>query len=91
MNWGSTIELETKKRIDIAVWAYAYEYHDDPLVSDAMFDEECGKINLDINTTNPQMDKWFKKEFSAFTGQWVYKHPNKEGLERIYKLKRGLK
>ena len=32
---------ETRARINVALYAYAYEIKDDPLVSDAEFDELC--------------------------------------------------
>ena len=84
--WGSPEEIENRRRIMVAVWAYAYEYLATPLVSDAKFDEECLKVNLKQPTRNKAMDNWFKKNFIAYTGSWVHSHPDKQGLERIARL-----
>lgn len=82
--WGNEIELEIMRRINVSVWAYAYEVEDDPLVSDKKFDNECDKINDETDTGNKEMDKFFKNEFDPFTGLWIYKHPNLKGIKNIY-------
>jgi hypothetical protein len=87
--WGTPVEIETRRRIRLSLWAYAYEYKDDPLVSDEIFDKESLLVNLNISTTNAKMDKWFKKNFSPSTGFWIREHPDIEGLERIYNLLRN--
>jgi hypothetical protein len=48
MEWGSEIEIERKRRINVSLWAYAYERESDSLVSDA----ECLKITLEITLKN---------------------------------------
>ncbi len=85
------IAEEIKRRIDVAVWAYAYEMLNLSLVSDARFDKECLKVNPYILTGRPIEDEFFKKEFAPFTGQWVHRHPDKAGLHRIYLIKRRKK
>jgi hypothetical protein len=85
IKWGSEVEIERHKRIKLSVAAYAYEVHSDSIMSDANFDKLATEINVAISTENDIMDKFFQEEFSPYTGQWIHKHPNKEGLERIYK------
>jgi hypothetical protein len=81
---------ETRRRIRVAVAAWAYEIHDDPLMSDAEFDTLAREIDVDRSTANSDMDRWFATEFSPDTGQWVHRHPDKDGLERVYRqLRRG--
>lgn len=87
--WGSPKEIETRRRIFVALWAYAYELHDDPLVSDAMYDEWAFKIDLSIDTDRPELDKWFRKNFMPDTGMWVRNHPDIDKLERMYKTRKA--
>lgn len=87
--WGSPIERERQRRINVAAWAYAYEVDSDPLVDDATFDRECRLVNLSISTGNKKLDAFFCKHFSPDTGMWVHMHPDKEGLRRVVKMKRG--
>ncbi len=82
--WGSEIEREVKRRINVSVWAYAYEVENDSLVSDEMFDSECLKITLGIDTGNKKMDRFFRKEFTPDTGLWIHKHPQLERIEELY-------
>lgn len=79
--WGSPIELERKRRIQVALWAWAYEEHDTSLVSDALFDETCYAIDPKVSTKNRKLDNFFKKHFEPHTGQWVHLHPEKHKLD----------
>lgn len=79
-----TIETERRRRILVSLWAYAYEIEHTSLVSDFKFDEECNKINLQIDTGNAKLDKWFRKNFDPCTGMWVRKHPELNKLKRIF-------
>lgn len=67
----------------MAVWAWAYEEHNESLVSDATFDEVCRQIDPKISTKNRRLDGFFKKHFDACTGQWVRLHPEKHKLDAI--------
>jgi len=80
----TTIEKEVKRRINVALWAYAYEVANDPLVSDHQFDQECLKVNLSIDTPRPHLDKWFRENFSPETGSWIHSHPDLKRLEELY-------
>jgi hypothetical protein len=77
-------EIERRNRIRLSVAAYAYEIHDDPIMADAEFDDLANKINVQKTTSNEIMDDFFREEFSPHTGQWIHKHPNMLGLERVY-------
>ncbi len=80
---------ETRRRIRVAVAAWAYEVHNDPIISDAAFDALAREIDLNRSTTNIEMDRWFSREFSPDTGSWVHRHPDTAGLERVYRMLRG--
>ena len=79
------IGVERRRRINVALWAYAYEVHDNPLVDDAKFDEVCEEIDLSVSTGNKKMDTWFRRNFDLCTGSWIHKHPDLKGLEILYR------
>jgi hypothetical protein len=93
--WGTEVEVERRNRIRLTLAAYAYEYEDDPIMSDAEFDELSGQIDLSIRTGNDLLDDFFESEFSPDTGQWVRSHPEQGKLAAIYiylsELKKGRK
>ena len=78
------INQEIKNRIRLSVAAYAYEYKDDPIMSDTEFDELAKKIDVSEKTGNRKLDNFFKKHFAADTGMWIHKHPERNKLEYIY-------
>lgn len=77
---------EIRNRIRISVAAYAYEVHNDPVMSDFEFDDLARKIMPIIPTGNAVMDQFFAAHFQPHTGVWVRFHPDTQGLERIYKM-----
>lgn len=81
--WGSPVERETKNRVHVAAAAYAYEVEGQPVMSDAEWDDLAKSIDLSIDTTRPEIDKWFRREFQPHTGSWVHRHPDKAGLRRV--------
>lgn len=81
--WGTPAGVETRNRIILTMSAYAYEFENDPIISDGEFDDLCKKINLQIKTGNSNMDKWWQENFDPSTGQWIRKHPE---LDRINQL-----
>lgn len=83
MSWGTPVEIERRRRIRVAVWAYAYELLSEALVDDATFDEECKLVDLKVATGHQQMDLWFKRNFSPDTGMWVRRHP---GIQRLHQI-----
>ena len=82
--WGSEIEKERHRRIKLSIAAYAYEVHSDSIMSDSEFDNLALQINEVLVTGNQLLDKFFVEEFSPYTGQWIHKHPDKPGLEKLY-------
>ena len=78
------VQREIQMRINVALWAYAYEIEDDPMVDDGKFDKVCGEIDVDFPTGHKVMDKWFKDNFDPYTGQWIHKHPDIAGIQSIY-------
>jgi hypothetical protein len=90
VSWGSKTEVETRRRILLSLWAYAYEFEDDSLVPDHIFDSESKKVDLKIKTNNSKMDKWFAKSFDPSTGMWIKDHPELDKIKEIYnRIKNG--
>jgi hypothetical protein len=85
------IAAERMRRIQVCVYAYAYEVMNESLISDGEFDKLCLLINPEIDTGNPVMDNFFRTEFDPCTGSWVNAHPEKDKLHHIYEMKRGKK
>lgn len=77
---------ETRLRIRVSVYAWAYEMHDTSLVDDSVFDFLCRQVDLSKQTSRPDMDKWFIENFNPSTGMWVRQHPEPQGLEWIFQL-----
>jgi len=80
----SLVEIETHRRIKLAVWAYAYEFCDKPLVDDATFDLESYMVDLNIRTTRPDLDIWFVCNFFPDSGMWIGSHPELERIQELY-------
>jgi hypothetical protein len=76
---------EIRNRIKLSVAAYAYEYHDDPIMSDAEFDKLALQINKKTKTGNALLDTFFSTRFMPDTGMWIRKHPEQRKLEHLYK------
>jgi hypothetical protein len=74
---------EIRNRIRVSVAAYAYEYLDQAIMSDADFDVLCKSINPALTTGNAKLDTFFRDCFSADTGMWIHKHPEKDKLKNI--------
>lgn len=81
--WGSPVELETRRRIYLTVWAYAYEFMNLSMVSDEVFDAEALKVDLSIDTTRPDLDSWFRENFNPHSGMWVHSHPEVDKLREF--------
>lgn len=77
-------QIETRKRILVAVAAYAYEMRNVSIMSDAEFDSLARSIDLKIATGRIEMDIWFMCNFNPSTGMWIWNHPDLKGIERIY-------
>lgn len=75
---------EIRNRILLSVAAYAYEFEDHSIISDAEFDELSKRINPQHKTGNIMLDIFFAEEFSPDTGMWIRKHPEILKLKHIY-------
>lgn len=84
--YSERVCLETRKRIRVAVAAYAYEVLQQSIMSDHEFDELAKSIDLSIDTRRPDLDKWFRKNFQTYTGSWVHGHPDRHRLDQIAKF-----
>lgn len=83
--WGTPEEVERRRRIRLALWAYSYEFEHNSLVDDATYDAESKLVDLSISTSNAKLDKWFKKNFSPDTGMWITNHPELHKVKALYK------
>lgn len=79
---------ETRARILVSLWAFAYEVKQDPLVDDATFDALAAKIDPSVSTARSELDEFFRTEFSPYTGQWIWKHPETDKLAAMYAMER---
>lgn len=89
--WGSKVEVERRNRIRLTLAAYAYEFDDNPIMSDAEYDELSKQIDTSIKTGAKQHDEFFRKHFDPNTGMWIRQHPFLRAVERTYSwnLKQG--
>lgn len=81
--YSEQVDTETRNRIRLSVAAYAYEFMAESLMTDGEFDKLAQSIDLSIDTRRPDLDTWFRKNFKAYTGQWIHRHPEKDKLARI--------
>lgn len=79
------ISKQIRLRIRLSVFAYAYEFDNESLISDGEFDALCLQVDPSIETGNVKMDKFFKTEFNPSTGQWIHKHPELQRIIELYK------
>ena len=84
VKWGSKVEKEVRRRIKLSVAAYAYEFKDAQIISDAEFDKMCLEVDVKVDTGNKVMDSFFKKHFDPSTGQWIHKHPELAKIAQLY-------
>ena len=75
--------LEKKRRIQLSVWAWAYEQYNVSFVPDAKYDSESLKVNLNVATDRPDLDIWFKDNFMNCSGMWIHKHPELSRIDEI--------
>jgi len=80
----SLIELERRRRIRLSVFAYAYEFANDSLISDEVYDRISRLIDKTRKTGNKKLDKFFATQFESDTGMWIRKHPCLDGIKHLY-------
>lgn len=85
MTWGSDVEIERRNRIRLTLAAYAYEFDNNSIMSDAQFDELSKKIRPEMSTGHKQHDKFFREKFEPDTGMWIREHPFLRAVERTYR------
>lgn len=66
---------ETRRRVCLTVWAYAYEVANDPLVDDETFDRIARQVNIREVTDRADLDAWWVINFDPNTGLWIHQHP----------------
>jgi len=83
--WGQPYEVEKRRRIQLTVMAYAYEFMDDPIVDDNTYDWLARKVDIHQETGNLILDAFFFLHYSPMTGMWVRDHPDLPAVERAYR------
>ena len=86
---GGGVCQETRRRVRLTVWAYAYEIEQDPLVGDDEWDRECLLVDLSVSTARPDLDEWWRANFSPDTGMWIHLHPEKHLAAHLYRRLTG--
>jgi hypothetical protein len=84
-----SVELEVRRRIALAIAAYAYEFSDTPIMSDEEYDEISKLIDPNRETSygnrdNTDIDKYFSEYYTPYSGQWVHNHPAIEDIKYLY-------
>lgn len=82
--WGNREEQERRRRILVAVAAYAYECRDEPIMSDHEYDHWAELVDPSISTGHPVLDEFFRTEFSPMTGMWIRDHPEIDKIEQTW-------
>ena len=79
-------EYQTCIRIRLSIAAFAYEFDNVSIISDAEFDRLCLDVDVSIKTSRPDLDEWFSKSFVRSTGMWIGMHPEIEKIKSLYKM-----
>jgi len=74
-DWGTEVEVERRNSIRLTLAAYAYEFDNNAIMSDAEFDELSKAIRPEIKTGMKRHDKLFKEKSDPNTGMWIQEHP----------------
>ena len=82
--WGSPLEREVRRRIQVSVGAYAYEVANTPIFSDDIWDRMAQQITPRMGTCHPLLDEFFATQFSPMTGMWIHDHPDLRGVKRTF-------
>lgn len=78
------ISEQIRVRMRVTVAAYAYEFLDKSIMSDADFDRQCALVKPGIKTNRPDLDRFFRFDFSPDTGMWIRDHPALDEVESYY-------
>ena len=83
-------EIEKRRRINVALWSFAYAVMNDPIVPDNVYDVVATSVNLKGFTDNIRLDIWFENNFRTSTCAWIWSHPDFEKIAQMYyRLNRG--
>lgn len=74
-----------RRRIRIALFAFAYELIGEALIKDEEYDRLAREVDYTSPTDNPTLDKFYLNEYTPDSGMWVRKHPELDKLECLYK------
>lgn len=77
-------EIETRRRIKLSIWAYAYEFENHSVVSDAVYDVESYQVDLSVETDRLDLDYWLRAFFDPSTGLWIHGHPELSRIKQLY-------
>lgn len=84
MTWGTSIEQEIRRRIQVSVAAYAYEFENLSIMPDGVWDMLAQRIDPTQGTCHPELDEFFASKFSPMTGMWIHDHPDLPGIKRTF-------
>ena len=84
-------EVERRNRIRLSVFAYAYEFENESLISDGEYDTLSYMIKTDRSTGNKKLDAFFRKHFEPDTGMWIRIHPELDKVRALYQRYKELK
>lgn len=82
--YNPVVDRQTWLRIILAIAAYAYEFEDHSIMDDSEFDKLSREVDLTVNTRRPDLDEFFRKEFSYSTGMWIHEHPELNAIKILY-------
>jgi len=77
-------ERERRLRIQVTMAANAYEMEDCQFMDDAMYDISCRRIIPKVSTNHPVLDKFFREEFTPYTGMWIWQHPELDKVAALF-------
>lgn len=82
-------EVERRNRIMVTIWAYAYEFMGDSLVTDDEYDRSSLKIRPEMETGHAALDEFFREQYTPDSGMWIRLHPELNKVDNAYhRLKR---
>lgn len=70
-------------RAFIALAAYQYEIYGKSIFTDQEYDEIARLVDVKIDTDRPELDEFFRRNYTPISGMWVHNHPELEKLKRI--------
>ena len=71
-------------RIILSVAAYAYEYENNPVMSDQEYDALSYKVDTSIKPGRKDLDAFLLRNFEPATGMWIRLHPELLKVKQLY-------